>query len=82
MRERSFQLSPKKTQFIKDERGLQADIARRLEIKPARLVHYLSGSRHIPEHLLMQLCKAVSKKPSDFLDSSAEKILADQSFSA
>jgi transcriptional regulator with XRE-family HTH domain len=81
MQERKFTLSKDKTRFIRDQFGEQARIAKVLGIKQARLSHYLNGFRDIPESHLTNLASAVDRRPSDFLEDAAEKILADQSFS-
>ena len=81
MRERSFKLSQAKTSFITKAFGEQTRIADTVGVKLAVFSHYMHGRRHIPESVLMRLCQATNKKPSEFLENAAEKILADASFS-
>jgi len=78
MRERAFRLSADKTLFIRNQFGKSKEIATEIGIKTPVFSLYLQGKRHIPETILMALCRATSKKPSDFLANPAEKIIADQ----
>jgi DNA-binding Xre family transcriptional regulator len=80
MRERSFLLTSNKTQFIHSKFGEQTRLANALGIKLAVFSHYMHGRRHIPESLLLRLCDLTDKRPSDFLEHPAEKIIADASF--
>ncbi len=76
MRERAFKLSPDRTTFIRDTRGMSSSIAKNLGIELMALSNYLRGERHIPEGLLLALCRATSKKPADFIDDPIEKKIA------
>lgn len=80
MRERAFKLATDKTAFIHTQFGEQTRLANALGVKLAVFGHYMHGRRHIPESLLLRLCDMTSRKPSDFLEHPAEKIIADQSF--
>lgn len=82
MKERTFKLSKDKTRFIRIKFGEQARVAKEMDIKQARLSHYLNSVRAIPESHLAKLANVVNKRPSDFLDDASEKILADQAFFA
>jgi len=80
MRERTFKLSKDKTRTIHGEFGEQTRLAEQLGVQLATFSHYMHGRRHIPETLLMALCRATSSKPSDYLDHPLEKKLADDAF--
>lgn len=78
MIEQAFKLSKDKTQFIRDTHGMSARLCETLTLEPMTLSNYLHGKRHTPASVLIALCKATSKKPSDFIEDRVEKKIANQ----
>lgn len=82
MRERSYLLDADKTKGIRDQRGLQADIARSLDVSRNRLNMWLSGINGIPETYLQKLCLETGKQPTELLSEESQKFLSNLSIFA
>jgi transcriptional regulator with XRE-family HTH domain len=76
MRERTFLLDREKTKEIREERGLQAELARKMDVSRHRLNLWLMGVNSIPETYLNKLCVFTNKQPSDLLSEESKKFLS------
>jgi transcriptional regulator with XRE-family HTH domain len=82
MRERIYLLDAQKTKSIRQQRGLQAQIARHLGISRHRLNQWLSGANGIPETFFSRLCVETEKKPAELLSEESLNFLSNMSILA
>jgi len=82
MRERTFTLDPNKTKPIREKRGLQAEIARKINVTRHRLNLWLMGTNGIPETYFQKLCLETGKQPTELLSMESQIFLSNLSILA